>query len=193
MTAITSKTDAAIIYPTPRSLNLSLTQASQRFIGIFQRKGFDFGVHGDSRRQRQEFFAVAAREIGDRADRAFFPEKNRGKKECRSYGCRRKRHVRFADGPQSLRNKPADGREDDCRIEFDRWQLVRTARPNRAQIAWRSLRFAIARPGKGVDLAVLIFRDLGDDVGGGAKAIDSQTFTIARFHQAAVADQTGAQ
>jgi len=31
----------------------------------------------------------------------------------------------------------------------------------------------IAGPGEGVDLALLIARDLGDDMGGGAEAVDA--------------------
>ncbi len=51
----------------------------------------------------------------------------------------------------------------------------------------------IAGPGEGVDLALLIARYLGDDMCGGAEAIDAQAFAVAGFDQAAIADQPGAK
>ncbi len=51
----------------------------------------------------------------------------------------------------------------------------------------------VAAPGEGEDLAALMARDLGDDMGGGAEAVDADPLGFASDAQGAVADQPGAQ
>ena len=51
-------------------------------------------------------------------------------------------------------------------------------------------RFFVSRAGKGVDLALLIFCDLRDNMRGGAEAVNAQPFAGASFHQTAITNQT---
>ena len=55
------------------------------------------------------------------------------------------------------------------------------------------LRGAVARPGERVDVASLPPADLGDDVGGGAEAIQTDAAAVARQLERTPADQPGAQ
>ena len=55
------------------------------------------------------------------------------------------------------------------------------------------LRFGVAGAGEGVDAAALPDRDLGEDVGGGAEAVEAEHRRLAGQLERAVADQAGAE
>ena len=50
----------------------------------------------------------------------------------------------------------------------------------------------VARPGEGEDLPPLMTRDLSDDMGRGAEAVDADALAVAGEPEGAVADQPGA-
>ena len=62
--------------------------------------------------------------------------------------------------------------------------------PRRRANAWATL---IPRPGKCKDLALLEARDLRNDVGGGAKAINPQAPCIAGLPKRAISNQPGTE
>src|ERR1700730_6931322 len=68
---------------------------------------------------------------------------------------------------------------------------LRTAR--RAQWTAKVLRRDVAGSREGIHRPALPARDLGDDVAGGAEAIDAEPFGVTRHHQRSPADQAGAQ
>ena len=79
----------------------------------------------------------------------------------------------FGDGLQSERHKIPNRSEDDCGIEFCWRQFVRTASPNRTEFDCKLLRFLVPRTREGVDLALLITRDLRDDVRCRAESVNT--------------------
>ncbi len=94
---------------------------------------------------------------------------------------------------QRQRHERADGGEDDRRVERLRRQLLGGARPLRAELPRERLRGLVAGAGEGEHLAPLPAGDLGEDVGGGAEAVQAQAGSVAAHAQRAVADQAGAQ
>src|SRR4029453_8156104 len=83
--------------------------------------------------------------------------------------------------PESLWNEVADRRENNRGIQFHRREFVGTPTPKSTEGESQFLRLFIARARESIDLTVLVARNLRDDMCRGAKAVDSQTFTIARL------------
>src|SRR5918996_3035014 len=107
------------------ALDLAGAESMQSFIGVFQWESLHFASHGNLRRERQKFFAVAPREIGDRTDRAFFPQYRIGKRRNVAHVDTAADHdSSFADGAQGLGNKVTHRSEDNCGIKLDRRQFV---------------------------------------------------------------------
>ena len=71
--------------------------------------------------------------------------------------------------------------------------LVRCPGPHRAESAGKILRRDVVGSREGIDRPALPARDLGDDMSGGAEAIDAEPLGVARHHQRPPADQAGAQ
>ncbi len=81
---------------------------------------------------------------------------------------------------QRRRYQRSDRREDDRRVERLGRRLVRTARPDGAESAREFLCLDIARPSEGEEPPALIAHHLRHDMGGRAKAVDAETFCVAR-------------
>src|ERR1044071_10516857 len=88
----------------------------------------------------------------------------------------------FSNGVERLRYERADRCKNNLRIELHRRRLIGTARPDGAKRQCKLLGFAVARPGKCVDLTLLVFGDLSDDVRSGAKSIDAESLAVSCFH-----------
>src|SRR6185312_1166815 len=86
----------------------------------------------------------------------------------------------------------ANRRENQRRVERFRRRLIRTARPNHAQPAREILAGRVARLRECISAAAAVMRDLREDMGGGAKTIETDAFRLARETQRAIADQSGA-
>ena len=99
----------------------------------------------------------------------------------------------FADCFERLRYELAGRREDDRGVEFCRRQFARAAGPGCAEIQCELLRFGVSCSGESVDFALLVFRDLRDDVGGSAEAVKTEPFRFVCFDQASITDETGAE
>ena len=98
----------------------------------------------------------------------------------------------LADRRKRHRHQGADRGEDDGRVELFRRRLVRPASPGGAQRAGEILRRGVTRAREGEDLAALPDRDLAQNMGGGAESVEPEPAAVARFSQAAPADQSGA-
>src|SRR5262249_28649169 len=106
------------------------------------------------------------------------------------------------DGLERHWNKRADRRKNDRGIEWLRRHLVRAAGPDRTERLCKCLRRIIAAAGEGVDAPALPGRDLGQNVRGGAKAVEAERLLArplpprppprARHAVAAPTDQAGA-
>src|SRR5439155_23889707 len=78
-------------------------------------------------------------------------------------------------------HKRADRGKDNCRIDFFRRHLIRTASPYRAQFLCGLLRCNVTWPRKHEEVAPFIKRNLCDQVGGVAKTINAKPSRVARF------------
>src|SRR5689334_13524719 len=87
----------------------------------------------------------------------------------------------FSNGVKRLRHERADRRKNNRRVELHRRRLIGTAGPDRAKCQRELLGFAVARPRESVDLTLLVFDDLSDDVRSGAKSVDTQSLAISCF------------
>ena len=87
----------------------------------------------------------------------------------------------------------ADRREDDRRVERFRRRIERAAAPGRPELEREALGRGIAGPREREHAPALTDRDLGDDVGGGAEAVEADPAALARHPQRPVADQPGAE
>src|SRR5579872_7330767 len=94
---------------------------------------------------------------------------------------------------QSGGNERSNRRENNCRVQFFRRAILRSASPDRARLFGETLRLFVAAPGEGVDAAALMPRDLRNDVRRRAESVDAQSPGVSRARQRAVADQSGAQ
>ncbi len=94
---------------------------------------------------------------------------------------------------QCLGHERAGRGKDEGGVERLRGQGIGAAGPGRTDAPREILPGDIARAGEGKNLAPLLARDLADDVSSGAETINTQPFRVARLHQAAIADQSGAE
>ena len=114
--------------------------------------------------------AVLPREIGDGQELTFLPKQRVGEaRNVAHMDAGAHDPAAFADSLQRQRNQIADGREDDRGIERLRRHLVGTARPYGAEGPRERLGGNVSWPGKAKDGSPLPFRDLRDDMGGGAE------------------------
>ena len=70
---------------------------------------------------------------------------------------------------------------------------LRGARPLGAELAGERLGLLVALAGEGEDAPPLVDRDLAEDVGGGAEAVEADPLGVADQAQRPVADQPGAE
>jgi hypothetical protein len=94
----------------------------------------------------------------------------------------------FIDGTQGGWNQGARRSKDYRGIKLGWGGLIGIASPNRTETPSECLADLIPRPGKRKDLALLEARDLRNDVGGGAKAINPKPPCIAGLPKRAVPD-----
>src|ERR1035437_6214816 len=94
---------------------------------------------------------------------------------------------------QRRRHQRAHRRENDGGIERLRRRLFRAARPHRAERAREVLRRRVALAREGEHAPALPDRDLRQDMGGGAEAVEAERLAFAGHAVAAPADQAGAQ
>jgi hypothetical protein len=87
-------------------------------------------------------------------------------------------------------DEAARGREDDRCIQRFRRRFVGITRPCRAEAAREVLRFRVAGPGEGEDLAPLVPGDLRDDMRGCAKSIKAEPLRVTGQPERAIADET---
>src|SRR5205823_10578662 len=99
----------------------------------------------------------------------------------------------LADVPERLGHEAAHGREDDCCVELLRRRFARSASPGTAERQRKGLTRRVAIASEGKDPAALPGDDLGQDVRGGAEAIETQPLAVAGELQRPIADQPGAQ
>ena len=169
-------------------------QPLERVVGARQRIRARPEPTGEASRQGRGTRAVAASEIGDRADAALSPQQP--VRECRDVA-----HVNpGADNGTAARGRckrngdqRPGGREDQRRIERRRRLFVAAARPVRADAPREVLRIVVAGPGECVDGASLRQGHLRDQVRGGAESVDTERAGVSRHRIGAIADQTGAQ
>ena len=96
----------------------SCAQSIQRFIRFRHRNGLDVGSDRNPRSDCHEIVGILSREIRDRADVAFAPQKVvREWRDVAHMNAAAHNDAAFADSAQRLRNKAADWREDDRCIE----------------------------------------------------------------------------
>jgi hypothetical protein len=88
----------------------------------------------------------------------------------------------LSNGLERLRHERADGRKNNHGIELHGRQFIRTAGPDRAKRQRKLLRFAVARSGKRVYFAVLVFGHLSNDVCSGAKSVDPESLAISCYN-----------
>src|SRR5439155_24895879 len=113
-------------------------------IPVFERERFHIRAHRYARRESHELFAVAAREIGDRADGALFPEDGVGKRgDVAHVNATADDDAALADGFESLRYERADGRKYNRGVKFLRRQFIRSAGPHCAEMPSKYLRFFV--------------------------------------------------
>jgi hypothetical protein len=96
-------------------------------------------------------------------------------------------------GPQRRRHQLPRSGEDDRAVELLGRSLLRGPRPLGAEGARELLTRRVARTGEGEDAAAFVDRDLAEDVGGGAEAVEADPLGLADEAQSAVADQPGAE
>ena len=78
------------------------------------------------------------------------------------------------DRPRARPGRAPDRREDDRRVQLLRAAVVRAAGPHRAQLARELAALRLTGAREGVHLAALVSGDLGEDVGGGAEAVEAR-------------------
>src|SRR5262249_40389491 len=135
-----------------RTGEATFAQIGERRVGLCEGISLCRRMHWYLRRESEEFLAVAARQIGDRADHAFFPQEMIGKSRdvahmdagaddgaALSGRCERSGHER------------AHGGEDQRGIERLRRLLARAAGPDRAEAPRELLTGRVSVAGKSED------------------------------------------
>ena len=137
---------------------------------------------------------VGAREVRHRHHLPLLPQQRIGKaRDVRHVDAAADHAPALAHRFQRGRHQRADRREDDGRIERLRRRLLRAARPHRAERAREILRRGVALARESEHAPALPDRDLRQDMGGGAEAVETERLALARHAIAAPADQAGAQ
>jgi len=163
-------------------------------VGFVEGIGGGVGDDADLGGEAEEIEAVLAGEIGDGEDVAFTPKEAVG--EGGDIG-----HVNagaddaaaFADGLERDGNEGASGGENNGGVEGLGGHGVGAAGPFCAEAEGEGLGLGIAGAGEGENGATLPFRDLGDDVGGGAEAVEAEARSGAGSDEGSPADETGAE
>ena len=99
----------------------------------------------------------------------------------------------WSDAREGLGNQVARRREDHCSIERRRGRGVRRPSPRHADVTGEPHGHVVARRDEGVDLPPITPGDLGDDVGGRAESIETQTLPASRHAIRSIADETRAE
>ena len=168
-------------------------QGVESFVRLLERKSLCFSAHRHTRREREKFLAVASRQIGDRTDRPLLPQIVIGKRRDVAHVNPAADHGAAAlEDAQRCGHERTDRREDDRGLQSLRRSFIRTARPLRTEPAREILRRHVTRAGEREDFAILVSRDLRDDVGRRAEAVNPKSLRVARFAQTSIADQTRA-
>ena len=142
-------------------------------IGLVKRIGCGMGDDADLRSQTQKIDSILPLEIGDRHELPLFPKQTIGKaRDVAHMDARADDAPALADRLQRQGDETTHDRKDDCGIERVWRHLVRSARPGGAQPPGESLCGKISRPREGKHRSPLPLRDLSDDVGSGAKAVE---------------------
>ena len=135
-------------------------------------------------RQSEKFLAVSPGEVGDRADGAFFPQDFIGKRrDITHVDAAAHNDSSFADGPKRLGNEVANRRENDRCIQLRRWQFIGATGPNSAKSKGKFLRVVISWPRESINLALLVFCHLCDDMCRRAESVDPEALAIAGFDE----------
>ncbi len=177
-----------------RALKGSFPKPLERHIGFAQREGLYGRFERESRGQRQELLTVGTGEVGDRADGALAPEKLVWKLGNVAHVNAGADHpAAGADGGQGRRHQGAHGGEENRGIEKVGRRLIGVACPHRAKLPGEGLGLEITRSGKGEDPAALGAGDLGEEVRGGAKAVEAEIGSLACGTIGAIADEPRAK
>lgn len=94
----------------------------------------------------------------------------------------------FFERFQSLRNQRSHRSKDDGGIQLLRGKFVGSPGPDGTRIFCKLLAFGVPRTGEGVDAASLIIGNLGENMSGGTKSVESYFLRIAGFAQRPVSD-----
>src|SRR5690606_35970790 len=98
-----------------------------------------------------------------------------------------------ADGAQSERDELTDGGEEDRRVEFLGRRRPRVRRPRTAEFPRKGLPGVVAGTGEREDLPALVHGHLGEDVGGSAKAVQTQALRATAAAAARLRHPVGAE
>lgn len=101
-------------------------------------------------------------------------------------------HAAFCDGLQRLRNERAHRGEKQRRIQFVRRRLVAAAGPRRAETQRELLGSMIAGACQRIHGALLMARNLRDDMRRGAETVNADPLRVARHAERPIADEPGA-
>ena len=153
-------------------------------VGLVEPITGGFGDDTHLRRQAQEFNPVLPREIRNRHELSLFPKQPiRETWNVTHVNPRANDASTLVNCFQSERHEIAHGRKNDCRIKWLRRQLVRTARPERAEASSEGLGGQISGSRKGKHGSSLPFCHLRDDMGRSTKAVEPNLFPFASDDQ----------
>lgn len=130
----------------------------------------DFDLAG----KRKEVLSVLAGQVGDGAYDPLAPQQLvwHGRDVAHVNAAEHHR-ASLAHASQGRRHEPADGCENDGRLERDWGWLIRAAGPGAAETSRESFCVDITRAGEGIHGTPLELCDLCDDVRGGSETIDA--------------------
>src|ERR1700690_1145412 len=144
------------------------------------------GDNANLRRQAQEIDPILPSEIGDRNELSLTPKQPVGETgDIAHMDTCANDPPALADCLQRNGYEAANGRKDDCTIERFRRYLVGATRPGRSDAPGEGLAGNVSWPRESEHRSPLPPRDLRDDMGRGAKAVETQVLALADSHQRA--------
>ncbi len=177
-----------------RAVQLPVPQPRQRLVGVAERKGLNARQDAEPGRERHELEPVGAGQVGHRAQRALAPQQRIGERRdvahvdaaadddaARPYGGQRRRHER------------ADRGEDDGGVQRHRRGAIARPRPLATELAGERRRAGVARAREGITGDAAADRDLRNEVGRGAEAVQAEPARAAAHLERALPDQAGAK
>src|SRR4029453_10960863 len=177
-----------------RARDRACPKTCQRLVRAGQRIGFDVDRQRKRGGDSEKRVAIAASEIGDRADAALAPKQPIRKRRNVAHMDARADH-RAAPRRRSQRDgNQGSGRcEDQRRVQRRGRRFVAPAGPVDAKTPREPLSVSVSRPGEGVDGASLCQRDLRDEMRRGPETVNAERSSLARHRIRTISDQPRAQ